>query len=239
MIRSESPVYVPAKHEGRYDDLIFTPLDLPPVPEVDIDQFIEWMKSDPLKTGTMPKERFERITGKRYPWLMRVVSSDLESLHAAFPEVLQYARTYPFKTIKALVFLAQDGHEEVFPHADSDGLVGMRFYLANKNVDGLHFFKGKQPYDYFNGYKSDESGKPTPVGFENYFRMDEPIYARFPDTSRAFMLNSARAIHAVDENTCQLGDRIAVLVQGELDHDRLNALIGASLCRYQEYAIWY
>jgi hypothetical protein len=170
---------------------------------------------------------------------MRAATGDMTPLKEAFPEVFDYALLYPFESVKAVIFLAQDGHQSVFPHSDSDGLTGMRFYLENRHVEGLHFYKGKQKYDSFNSSQLDESGTPAPVRFENYFDMSDPIYARFPSSSRAFMLNSARAIHAIDANTCKLGERIAVLVQGKLDVERFEKLIESSLKRYGEYTIWH
>ena len=192
-----------------------------------------------MKTGTFPKERYERLTGLKYPWLMRSVVGDMGELERKFPQVLSYAKLYPFKSIRTIIFLAQDGHQAVFPHSDSDGLTGMRFYLENRHVEGLHFYKGLKPYDSFNSAQFDKSGNPVPVQFEKYFDMSKAIYARFPEDSRAFMLNSARAIHGIDANTCQLGDRIAVLVQGELDREKFDTLIARSLERFKGFAIWF
>jgi hypothetical protein len=234
---SQSP-FIPATRFRRFDDLIFTPLDMPQPPSVDVEQLIRWMSQD-QKMGTYWKERYERLTGLEYPWLMRSVSGDLTPLAKAFPEVFAYAMSYPFRKVSTIILLAQNGHQTVLPHADSDGLAGMRFYLANKNVEGLHFYKGRERYDKFDSNGADKDGVPTRVNFNQYFHMDKRIYARFPQDSRAFMLNSARAVHSVDANTCTLGDRIAVLVQGELDQDRLDALLEASTKRYGDYAIWY
>lgn len=234
---SQTP-FTPATRFERFDDLIFTPLDMMQPPCVDIRRFVQWMSEDE-KTGLYWKQRYEHLTGLQYPWLMRSVSGDMTPLADAFPEVFAYAMSFPFRRVSAVICLAQNGHQTVFPHADSDGLVGMRFYLANKNVEGLHFFKGRERYDHFNSNGADKNGSPTRVNFDKYFHMDNPIYARFPEGSRAFMLNSARAVHSVDANTCTLGDRIAVLVQGELDRERVEALLEASANRYGDYAIWF
>jgi hypothetical protein len=230
---------VPARGLGRFDDLIFCPLDLPEPPAIDVPKFISWMASDPTGSGRVPKERFERLTGRPYPWLMRVASGEMDSLREAFPEVYEYCARYPLKNLRNLVFLAQDGHQAVFPHTDSDGLVGLRLYLANANVEGLHFYQGRERYDYFSGYRTDEDGQPISVDFRPDFHMDSPIYAQFPEKAGPFMLNSARAVHAVDANTCKLGDRIAVLVQGDVDMNRYERLIESSLSKFGDCAIWY
>lgn len=229
----------PALGRGRFDDLIFCPLDLSPPPEIDVKEFIEWMRSDPLRTGEYPKAHYERVTGNPYPWLMRSLSSDLEPLRAAFPQVHAYCAQYPLKPLKTVIFLAQNGHQSVFTHTDSDGLVGLRFYLANKNVEGLHFYRGKEKYDSFSCYPRDAEGRPISANLPEYFDMESKIYARFPSDVRSFMLNSARAAHGIDSNTCELGDRIAVLVQGEVDATAYEALIERSLEKYGQFAIWY
>lgn len=239
MIRDGSTSAIPASRFARYDDLIFLPLDLPPPPVVDPDRFVEWMASDPLRTGTFPSEHYRRLTGRPYPWLMRVLRDDFAALREVYPEVLDYALSYPLVRVQNIIFLAQDGDQAVFTHTDSDGLVGLRFYLANRNSDGLHFFRGRERYDYFNTYQRDEQGRPIPMDFNRYFRMEEKVYATFPEGVRSYVLNSARAAHGVDPNTCRLGERIAVLVQGEIDVPRYEAIVERSLSRYGDRAIWY
>jgi len=239
VIPTNNVVTVPASRFAKYDDLIFAPLDLPLPPAIDAEVFVEWMKSDPLKTGAYPKQHYEKVIGKPYPWLMRVLRDDFEPLRIAYPEVYQYAMSYPLKTVRNIIFLAQDGHQSVFTHTDSDGLIGLRFYLANKNSEGLHFYQGRERYDYFNTYQRHENGEPKQPDLKRYFKMEEKVYATFPDGCRSFVLNSARAAHGVDANTCKLGDRIAVLVQGEVDMDRYEALVAQSLERYGSHAIWY
>jgi hypothetical protein len=239
LIKTDSPILVPAKHASHLDDLIFCPLDLPAVPLIDPESFVDWMKADPFKTGEYPKAHYERIVGKTYPWLMRSLQGDLTSLGSTFPAVMAHCQLYPFSRIRNVIFLAQNGHQSVFTHTDSDGLVGMRFYLVNKSTEGLHFYRGKEPYDYFNCYPKDQQGNPYSANLPDYFDMSQKTYALFPEGVRSFMLNSARAAHGIDSNTCRLGDRIAVLVQGELDRERYRALMDSSLKKYGEYAIWY
>ena len=160
MIPAGHVTAVPASRFARFDDLIFCPLDLPPPPVIDADSFVKWMQNDPLQTGTYPKQHYEKVVGRPYPWLMRVIRDDFNPLQEAYPDVYEYALSYPLKTVRNIIFLAQDGYQSVFTHTDSDGLVGLRFYLANKNSEGLHFHKGRERYDHFNTYQRDEHGQP-------------------------------------------------------------------------------
>jgi hypothetical protein len=231
--------YTPAMFKGRFDDLIFTPLDLEQPPDVDADSFVNWMSGgqDPMQTE--PMKAYERLNKKPYPWLMKTLNGDLSSLQSAFPDVYRYLSVFPFKEVRTLVILAQHGEQSVFTHTDSDGLCGMRFYLKSKNAEGLHFYKGKAPYDKFDSFRKRPDGTFERCVWENYFVMDEPVFATFPQGVRTFMLNSGRAAHSVAPNTCQLGDRIAVLVQGEYDLDRRDELLARSLVRYTDHTIWY
>ena len=231
--------FTPASQLGRYDDLIFVPLDLPPPPTIDPLRFVEWMQATADPRTSAPSFAYRQSSGREYPWLMTSIVGDLAPLQKCFPEVADYFSVYPLRTITHAIFLAQRGHQAVFKHTDSDGLYGMRLYLTSKNAEGLHFYRGRERYDAFPTYARSPEGELKCADWDRYFRTDEPIYASLPPESRAFHLNSARAVHAVDENTCELGDRIAVLVCGEVDHDRRDDLISRSLKRYGEHAIWY
>jgi hypothetical protein len=230
--------YKLAQHAGRYDDLIYCPLDLPLPPTVDVPQFLEWMASvqDPQMLTT--KNSYEQAKKLPYPWLSRFLK-DAMQLKEAFPELYDYLLLYPFDALTSLMFLAQKGHQDVFTHCDPDGLYCMRLYLTVKNCEGLHFFKARQPFDHFSTYSRNEAGDIVSADWDKYFKTDEPTYAHLPKPTRAYVLNSARAAHAVDRNTCELGERICVLVFGTANVQRRDALIERSLKLYSKNAIWY
>lgn len=230
---------VPARGLGRYDDLIFSPLDLPAPPEIDPARFVEWMGTGQDQQQMAPKRAFERVENREYPWLMRTLPGDLSPLRDAFPDVHAYLSVFPFQSIRAIVILAQRGYQAVHTHTDSDALCGMRFYLTRKNAEGLHFFRGRDRYDRFDTYQRTPTGELLRADWDRYFRTEEPVYATLPPGGRVFMLNSARAAHAVASNTCELGERIAVLVQGVYDVERRDALIARSVERYGDHAIWF
>jgi len=228
----------PAKSQNVFDDLIFTPLDLPNPPEIDVARFIRWMEVGQNDATAAPKVAFERLEKREYPWLVRNLHEDLSPLQAEFPDVYDYLAAFPFRRVRTLVILAQRGFQSVHTHTDSDGLCGMRFYLTRKNAEGLHFYKGRERYDHFGTYMR-QNGAVVRADWDKYFRTDEPVYATLPEDKKVFMLNNARAAHAVDANTCELGDRIAVLVQGEYDPVRRDELLRRSVEKYANQAIWY
>ena len=226
-----------AQNLGKYDDLIFCPLDMPIPPNIDPMALVEWMKTP--GTINMPKMAFEKVTKQEYPWLSRIASEGCEEVKEAFPELYEYLKSFPFESIEHMVFLAQRGHQPIFTHCDSDWLCGMRLYLTSKNREGLHFYKGKERYDEFLTYRVTEKREVIQADWEKTHHMDKPVYATFPENSHAFMLNSGRAAHAVDANTCELGERIAVLIRGKYDKQKLEDLIARSLAKHGNHAIWY
>jgi hypothetical protein len=228
-----------AKHQGRFDDLIFSPLDLPAPPEIDAGRFVQWMQLGQQPETSLPRVAFENLTGQSYPWLLRSLIGDLSALAEAFPEVHRYLLCFPFKQVKSLTFLAQHGTQEVFTHTDSDDLYGMRFYLTVKNSEGLHFFKAKERYDHFPTYARSAEGVLQRADWDKHFWMSQPMYATLPAGCRTFVLNNSRAAHAVAANTCVLGERIAVLVRGEFDTQARDALLARSVAKHAAHALWF
>jgi hypothetical protein len=228
-----------AQNLGRYDDLIFCPLDLPPPPEVDTGEFVDWM----LRAGSAnmaPKRVYEKLTGHEYPWAVAFPDGgSYKAMKDEFPQVTEYLASFPFDEIEHTVILAQRGCQHVFTHTDRDWLRGMRVYLKSKNKEGLHFFRGREKYDEFDMYKTLPDGTVQMIDWNESHHMDEPIYAEFPEGCQTFMLNSGRASHAIDTNTCELGERVAILVRGKYNEERFNELMERSLAKYGDKAIWY
>lgn len=238
LIESNWPLKL-AQNLGRYDDLIFCPLDMPPPPEIDTAEFVDWM----IKVGSSsmaPKRVYEKLNDHEYPWICAAPKGgSFLAMKEAFPQIVEYLGNYPFDEIDHCVVLAQRGFQHVFTHTDGDYLRGMRLYLKSKNKEGLHFFRGLEKYDEFDMYKTAPDGSVSRINWEESHQMDSPVYADFPDGCQTFMVNSGRACHAIDSNTCELGDRIAILIRGSYNEDRFNDLMDRSLSKYGDKAIWY
>ena len=227
-----------AQNLGKYDDLIFCPLDLPNPPEVDIAQFIAWLH-EKSANSMLPRVAFEKYSGKEYPWLSTTIGNGAIELRDSFPTIYEYLKEYPFDSLDHLVVLAQRGFQPIFIHTDRDWLQGMRFYLTCKNKEGLHFFRGREKYDEYEPHMMCADGSVKAPSWNETHFMDDPIYANFPDNHKPFMINSGRACHAIDPNTCEVGDRIAFLVRGKINSEKYDQLIERSLAKYGDHAIWY
>lgn len=230
------------EHEAALDvyrNLVFSPLALPSPPAVDTAALIEWMqwaRVEGHKRGlNRPERNYESRTGRRYPWLSANVrfyepSEIRRSFELKFSEIVEYCDAFPVKRVGALAFLAQHGGLDVHMHADSDGYWGLRFYLANKNCEGLHFYMARVD--------------PLPRGTDALPQYVDPKkhYARWPTENRPYCVNSMRAAHAVDSNTCTLGERIVCALfhdDGGHDEKKLLSLLEASSAQFGEYQIWH
>jgi len=224
-----------------YRDLVFSPLDLPSPPAVDAARLVRWMtwaRVEGHKRGLNRAERaYESGTGRQYPWLVANVSLENrthveDSFTREFPEIERYADQFPRTDPGCLVLLAQRGGGDVFLHTDSDGYWGFRFYLVGENHEGLHFYLSRRRQSELPRRAEDWS---------RYVDLSARRYARWPAENRPFCLNSVRAAHAVDRNTCALGERIACLVfpGGGLDRKKLRRLLDRSTAKYRDYQIWH
>src|SRR4051812_47865369 len=83
-----------------YRDLVFSPLDLPPPPAVDVPHLISWMTwacTEGRKRGLNAAERkYESVTGRQYPWLVANIALENrthveDSFTWEFPELERYA----------------------------------------------------------------------------------------------------------------------------------------------------
>jgi hypothetical protein len=224
-----------------FRDLVFSPLDLPPPPAVDSARLVAWMAwahGEAEKSGrNVPERNYEAQTGRQYPWLMTALHySAPGSLEAAFgcefPQVVQYARFFPLRGLKLIALIAQREGTEVHLHTDSDGYWGLRFYLANRSSDALYFCMAR------------DAAAELPRRADDWSALLDSRrkhYARWPAGNPPYCLNSIRAAHAVDANTCSLGQRIACLVVPQKGHDEraLLDLLRRSTARFGAYQLWY
>jgi hypothetical protein len=224
----------------KYRDLVFSPLALPAPPPVDNARLIAWMRwarEEGHKRGlNVPERSYEAATRLPYPWLMANVhygkrSHVEDSFDCEFPAIAAYAGLFPVHAVRLIVLLAQRGNVDAYLHTDSDGCWGFRFYLANRRRDALYFCLARERYAEL---------PPKASDWSRFLDTERRHYARWPEGNHPFCLNSIRAAHAVESNTCELGERIACLVmpQDGIDEERLLKLLDESAARFGAYQIW-
>ena len=231
-------------------NLIFSPLDLPDPPEVDMEEFLKWHAD---QKAFMLEHNTNRIKSSKiyggYGWIIswamwwntyKLDNPWICDFDKRFPELVEYINLFPFKQLKSISFLNQKGGAEVNPHSDPDRMWGMRFYLKNKTKDALYFSRMKEPNDFRINTMEDENGNPVTEKKNHLeFCKDEKIYARFPKDECAWMLNSYRAWHGLDKNSSPTGSRITVAIIGEYDENKLYKLLENSTQKYNNYQIWW
>jgi hypothetical protein len=231
-------------------NLIFSPLDLPDPPEVDMNEFLSW-HSD--QKAYMLKHNQNRINSTKlyggYCWHVswakwyttyKTEQPWICDFDKRFPELVEYLELFPFKQAKSISFLNQLSGLAVEPHTDPDELWGMRFYLKNKNKEALYFSRTTEINNNQIRTMEDSNGIPL-TEKRNYldYCKDEKLYAKFPKEQCAWMLNSSRAWHGVDKNSTPTGSRITCTIMGEYDKDKLFKLLEKSTQIHKEYQIWY
>ena len=232
-------------------EILYTPLDLPPCPEIDIAKLRKWIKKTypqtELLNNTAGKVQAHNSKGETYPWdfTFAKLYDWQNGFHKEFPELAKYATTTFGIQEEELIVLAilpvRDNTLGVsFWHSDPDFL-GLRFYVLNEN------------------YKENEilikEACPTALTSEilgNNFIEDDPrlinekIYvAKNVHPRQPFYLNNSRAAHTIVNTVAS--ERIAVLFGTKGDdsrlgdvslHKKFNDLVVRSAYRFHKQAIF-
>ena len=229
------PLYKP------FHNIIYTPLDLPPPPEIDREKFNWWASNaaaQHLKTADqrvlLPDGRYRRsllsmwksAVGE-YAWksshAMKETTSETDSpwvmdFDTLFPEIVDYLSLFPFFKLQSVNFLQQDPNIPVLLHTDPDNWIGFRFYLRNTvSKDALYFRQVKK--EHFNGkrlptYTLDKNLEPINSTLDTICQQ-EKLYADQKNLGRyPWALTSALAAHGVDTFD-ESEERITCVVVGK------------------------
>jgi len=196
-------------------DILYTPLDVAPVPKFDVDKFLSWCKNNGPKQDIYNRKDASRQTDdKIYPWNIAYAKS-AGAWHSDFKEQFPELAIY---FTQAFGLTDQDVGEIVllpvkqgftglgFWHSDPDEH-GLRFYLANEDTeDSLLIRPTREPY-YTRPSVVINKVEPSP------HVQDLEHVAKIISPQQAFFLNNVRAIHAVKTNKPD-ALRIAVIIGG-------------------------
>jgi hypothetical protein len=222
-------------------DILYTPLDVPEPPEVDIDKLLEWgIQSKPKQNYEDRYDSSEKEGLKEnYPWDIVYWRHRCEwqnNFDKEFPQLSEYITTAfgvdASKIYDVMMLPLRDDFTGLgFWHADPDEY-GIRFYLRNKEPDGFMLFKPTN-VPYFWKQAFDENIAKD--GFQN-----KVIPARLLKSNQAFYLNNIRAHHTINvQEKCSRRLTILIGCVGDIHHmpDGLSNLIVNSAQRFPDYAI--
>jgi len=226
-----------------FKNLLFCPLDLPTPPEIDYDDFCDW-RIEQAEFNKKHNFTAALADGKQtYPWEVawatwwNTYNTDepwIAGFDKRFPELVEYIKLYPFKQAKSISFLDQKESRDVYLHTDPDARWGMRFYLFNGLGEKLYFVRSKTALN-------ERITTMKDGAYQDLWEQSqkEKLYAHFPQERCAWMLNSFRAFHGIDANPAPQGNRVTCVLIGEYDYDKLFDLLGRSIEKHKEYAIWW
>lgn len=251
-----------------FHKLIYTPLDLPPPPDIDWNKFITWSdrsrnldEQREIKNLTavdggkyIPASR----TGKsihNYPWEpSHAIDPSTNHWNAdfdqEFPELVEYIKLFPYIKLKSVNFIRQKPGIDAFLHTDPDDWIGFRFYLKNNVKKNSLYFRKIKP-EYANGarYQTYEyrEGNTKYRNWDQYCEFDK-IYAEQHDLGQhAWALTCAWAAHGIDPIQND-EERITCLMLGSqddlgptkgFDTDATLDLLKRSADKYHNRQIWY
>lgn len=222
-------------------DILYTPLDTPLSPNVDLDKLLKWVKEHGTNQNLSTRLDASKETAVQdtYPWNI-VYPMDRKSwcfdFDREFPELADFFSSgYKINATdlrKVVLLPVKPGFSGLgFWHSDPDP-TGLRMYLANQETEDFLLIKPTvEPYDARPNFSiTDLDAVPI---------QDKTYSAKLLDPRQTFYLNNIRAIHAVNVTTNTT--RIAVIVFPEPNNlkEHLNKLIVDSAKKYNDYALYW
>jgi hypothetical protein len=231
-------------------DVLYTPIDLPPCPEIDVKKLREWLtdsypKQQHLINITAGEIQSHNKLKDNYPWNFTFAKFfDWQNgFEHQFPELVEYiTQIYGICDseigVVAVLPIRDKPSKVKFWHTDPDKF-GLRFYVANNQYkeNTIVMKKGRPETS-----DADMHGK-TFDETDNRL-INETIYrTNIIHPRQPFYLNNWKAAHAVEFNV--EGERIAILLGTDnmLDDspaflERMNNLIVNSALTYHKDALF-
>lgn len=223
---------------GLAKNLIYTKLDMPKLPRIDIKKLMEWIRDN--QRFEIKEKRLQQIAQneKAYPW-RAVCAYTANAWDTEFADnfgpLIQYLKNFPTKSWRHVAVLCQLENQDVFLHTDPDYGIGWRIYL-NHGGPRLYFQKFKQLRN--NRPETWSSGGPQSI--ENLCESNK-IYVNDVG-AYPWALTSIRAAHGVEPNNAGFGARITLLLFPDLttlDLIKHEELLLRSAKKFKSTAIWY
>jgi hypothetical protein len=226
-------------------DILYTPLDTPPVPKTDITKLLSWVETY-RKTQVHPNRldasKIKEVSAS-YPWNLiypKIGNNWCHDFNTEFPELADFfSSAYKINESDILNVVLLPVKSEFtglgFWHSDPD-TAGLRCYIENqeKDNDFLLIRPTIEPYNARPGFGVlDPEFKNTPL-------QDVVLSAKLREPNQTFYLNNVRAVHAVKTQTTGIL-RIAVIVAADITkvRDHVSNLVVESAKKYSDYALYW
>jgi hypothetical protein len=232
----------PQDFVGAAHDLIYTRLDLPALPVVDLEALLDWMFD--RQRCVMGEQRLHdahtlaSAHTRTYPWRAVHACSDNvwdNDFAQQFPQLVAYLRHFPATSWKRVCVVCQLAGSQVFIHTDPDHGMGWRMYL-NHGGPRLYFQKFKMRLSV--RPQTWASGGPQAI---EALCQSQRHYVN-DDGAFPWALTSIRAAHGVEENTAETGARVTLLLFPNIntvDTTVHTDLLLRSARKFSDTAIWY
>jgi hypothetical protein len=227
-------------------DILYTPLNTPPVPEYDLTALLDWCKQKSTATKNISRRLdSSEVAGiaEVYPWHIVYPRKNFKWMYdfdMEFPQLAEWFGTAYGPSIDSIhdiimLPIKSEFTGTGFWHSDPDRW-GMRVYLENQEPG--EFLKIIPTKEFHTVRPNFGRGSVEPR-FDVELQ-DRQISAKLLKPRQAFFLNNTTAVHAV-VNPQPGPMRIAVIVSFTLSpgDTTLIELVERSAEKYQDYAIYW
>lgn len=238
-------------------DIVYTPLDCPPMPTIQISAVRDWIKRTHNNEQQMILKNYynnktgEKHYGEKYPWNLTFAKWEmwdhqwgwLNNFDNEFPVL----STYLYEAFGVLN--EEIGHVSLLPtkdnftgigfwHNDLDNF-GLRMYLEfeHLNENKLLMKKTKLP-----NVKLKDYGFSKEYNYKSDELQDEVLECKMVSSTQCFYINNVRSVHTT--YTAKPGNRIAVFVSpkpscNKIVWEKTEDLVYRSAQKFKDYAIFY
>jgi hypothetical protein len=233
-------------------NVLYTPLDCAPQPEIDLIEFKNWIRIYWEAAGER-REHLKKI-GKvgedkvpNFPWKLTVVYNSHDgwagNFEKKFPELTDYfVKAFDLELsdiVTVLLLPVKEDHEGLgFWHQDHDDY-GLRMYIDFSDPGGkLLLKKTKLPYDTQPKISPRYFSKGLAPNIEDFLE-DDVRECKIVDPKQCFFLNNIRSAHATWTSKSNVS-RIAVIVYhngSDSVLSKIEKLVLRSVEKYKDYAV--
>jgi hypothetical protein len=232
-------------------DILYTPLDIPPVPDIDVGAVEQWMKDiypQSILNEVPGSKRTQATFGDQYPWDLAFVKFGQvgwrDGFEFRFPELARYmSEAYGLdpEDLNSITLLPMRPNVTGlgFWHADNDES-GLRFYLRNDAGDENPLLLRQTVLPHTSRTEEMKAFISKDLNFKNHIFRDEVLIGKLPTPRCGFYVNNVRAIHS--PFITKYSPRIACFLQPnaagmERVKQKTRQLILDSAEKYKEYAL--